>query len=208
MKFTKENLAETLQKELVKKVEKLSISDKTLQAQVEALYAFAGEDDELDAFAQKVLPSLVSLDGNYRKDNADFVKKWESEHPSPNPDPKPKEKPNEPDGLEEIRKQLQELRAARDEEVKNRTISQKRNELLEKLKKENVSSKWAESYASKIPLSAETDIEREVKDALSLFNGTEASIEPSVTPQHTGTPQRKEDNADVLAILKQRRGEN
>lgn len=208
MKFTKEQFSETLEKELVKKVEKPSISDKTFQAQIEILYAFASEEEELDAFIQKVLPSMVSLDGNYRKDNADFAKKWESEHQLRKSQ---ETKPNGPNPqsveLEEIRKQLNELRAAREEEVKKRSIAQKRNDLVKALKEKNVSDKWAESYAKKVPLSAETDIDSEVKDALSLFNDAESNITPAVTPSRTGSLQREEDNSDVLTILKQRRGE-
>lgn len=202
MKFTKDQLLETLKARLVKEVETLSISDRTLSAQAETLYSFAGEDDELTDFAKRVLPSLVSLDGNYRKDNSDYVKKWNEEHTKGGKGENPKNAE-----LEEMRKELDALKTERENEKNERYISGKREEIASRLKGEGIAQKWVDSYLRKLNVTKDTDVEGEAKDAIEMFNASVSPVNPSITPGGTGRAEEKEDNSDVIALLKQRRGE-
>lgn len=201
MKFTKDELLETLKAGLVKKVEKLSISDRTLRAQAETLYSFATEDDELPSFAERVLPSLVSLDGNYRKDNSDYVKKWNEEHPK-------KEEGAEDRTLSELRSEIDALKTERENERNEKAASMRREEIASKLKEGGLSQKWVSSYLRKLNVTKETDVDAEAKDAIEMYNASASSVKPSITPRRTGTAEEREDDSDVIAILKQRRGES
>lgn len=208
MKFTQEELLETLRAKLTKKVEKLSISERTLQSQAETLFAFASEDDELEAFSDKVLPSLVSLDGNYRKDNKDFTTQWEASHKA---QPTPQTGRDEPrdSRLDELEKTLNELRAEREAEKRARRLAETRKTLSERFREKGISdSEWVSSYISKLALGDETDVEKETDDALRLFNKSNSQTPRNIVPGSTGKGAEQTENefADVAKALRRERG--
>lgn len=88
MKFTKQQLLDTLKAKLTANGKHLSISEKTIKSLSDSHFdLLVGEDTELDDLVKKILPQYVSLNGNYEKDNADFIKKWNDEHPDTKPNP-------------------------------------------------------------------------------------------------------------------------
>lgn len=208
MKFTQDELTETLKAKLTKQVEKPSISDRTLKAQAETLFAFASEDDELEAFAEKVLPSLVSLDGNYRKDNKDFATRWEQTHAQP---AAPKSEDNhDDDRLAALEKTLNELRAEREAEKQAVRLADTRKALSEKFKEKGISDKeWVSSYLGKLAIGDNTDIDKETDDALRLYNMSISQVQSNVVPNGTGksAAQAGDEFADVANALRRERGE-
>ena len=89
MKFTKQQLLDTLKAKLTANGKHLSISEKTIKSLSDSHFdLLVGEDTELDDLVKKIVPQYVSLNGNYEKDNADFIKKWNDEHTITSPTPK------------------------------------------------------------------------------------------------------------------------
>ncbi len=185
MKFTQQQFSDALKAKLTENGKHLSISEKTLQIQSDNLYGLlANEETELDDLVTKTLPQFVTLNGNYEKDNADFIKKWEAEHPTE----KPKEGEEKKDGnqsSEEMKailnrlKELEEKNAATEAE---KIVTQKKSELLAKFKEKNIKDeKWAEKYLAKINISKDTDIESEAAYALDFYNLSHAKY-PNQTP--------------------------
>lgn len=187
MKFTKEQLLDSLKAKLTTNGKRLSISEKTIKSLCDSHYELlVNEETELDSLVEKILPQYVSLNGNYEKDNADFIKKWKEDHP----DTKPTTKNNttnegDDDGDDRINKLLERLEVlekANKETQTAKIMSQKRNELLSAFKEKGIKDeKWAEKYIAKISISDETDVEKETEDALDFYNLSHVST--------TGTPE-------------------
>lgn len=129
-----------------------------------------GEDTELDDLVKKILPQYVSLNGNYEKDNADFIKKWNDEHPDTKPNPNDDGK--EPSAVE--KKLLERLEALEKKDAEyeaSKLVSQKRSELLAKFKEKGINdSKWIDKYMNKLNLTKDSDIEQEFTDAEEFYN--------------------------------------
>lgn len=189
MKFSKEELLNKAKAELGKNGKSISMSDKTLQGQIETLYALGvTEETELDDFVKKILPSLENLEGQYRHDNATFVEQWKKDHADPSPQPTLQPKP---DGsgdsrLDEALKMISEMKAEREAEKKALAVAQKRQELLSSFKKEGITDDaWASKYVADLAIDENTDIEARTKVAKELFNGARAKGS-SYTPSAGG----------------------
>lgn len=189
MKFTKEQLLDALKAKLTANGKHLSISEKTIKSLSDSHYdLLVSEETEIDDLVSKILPQYVSLNGNYEKDNADFIKKWKEEHP----EPKPGKTPNPDDnGSSEVEKKLLErLEALERKEAEAeaaRLVSAKRGELLEKFKEKGISdNKWIDAYLKKLSISKDTDIEAETADALDFYNLSHANNGGRRTPDNSG----------------------
>lgn len=190
MKFTKEQLLDALKAKLTANGKHLSISEKTIKSLSDSHYdLLVSEETEIDDLVSKILPQYVSLNGNYEKDNADFIKKWKEEHP----EPKPGKTPNPDDnGSSEVEKKLLErLEALERKEAEAeaaRLVSAKRGELLEKFKEKGISdNKWIDAYLKKLSISKDTDIEAETADALDFYNLSHANNGGRRTPDNSGS---------------------
>lgn len=52
-------------------------------------------DMEIDAFMEKFMPTITSVNTNFNNDQGAFISKWKEEHPEPKPNPAPKPNDNE-----------------------------------------------------------------------------------------------------------------
>lgn len=171
MKFTKQQLLDTLKAKLTANGKHLSISEKTIKSLSDSHFdLLVNEDTELDDLVKKILPQYVSLNGNYEKDNADFIKKWNDEHPDIKPNPKDDNK--EPSDVEKkLLERLEALEQKNAEYEASKLVSQKRSELLAKFKEKGINdSKWIDKYMNKLNLTKDSDIEQEFTDAEEFYN--------------------------------------
>lgn len=216
MKFTKKQLLDTLKGKLTANGKHLSISDKTITSLSDSHYdLLVNEETELDDFVSRILPQFVTLNGNYEKDNADFIKSWQKDHPSGNGG-KDEGNGNADDNgngngngnscgsspeltalLERLNK-LEEKEAAVEAE---RILSQKRSELRAKLKEKGVKDeKWAETYLKKLTITNDSDLDKEAADALEFYNMAHSSTTHN-TPGGSGGSETKTDWSDVINII-------
>lgn len=193
MKFTKEQLLDALKAKLTANGKHLSISEKTIKSLSDSHYGLlVSEETEISDLVNKILPQYVSLNGNYEKDNADFIKKWKEEHPESKPNTTEPPIPNNGnDGSSEVEKKLLErLEALEKKEAEAeaaRLTSVKRGELLEKFKEKGISdNKWIDAYLKKLSISKDTDIEAETADALDFYNLSHANNGGRNTPDNSG----------------------
>ena len=177
MKFTKEQLLDSLKAKLTANGKHLSISERTIKSLCDSHYELlVNEETELDSLVEKILPQYVSLNGNYEKDNADFIKKWKEEHPDTKPTTKGETTDNKggeggDDRINKLLSRLEVLEKANKEAQTAKIMSQKRNELLSAFKEKGINDeKWTEKYIAKISISDETDVEKETEDALDFYN--------------------------------------
>ena len=100
MKFTKEEAFEKLKGILTNNGKKtLRMSEKSIEKQLENLMPLvANEEMELSDFVEKVKNTFSVMNSNAEKDNADFVKEWEKNHPAsehPKDEPKKDDEPSD-----------------------------------------------------------------------------------------------------------------
>ncbi len=203
MKFTKQQLLDALKEKLTENGKHLSISEKTIKSLSDSHYELlVNEETTLDDLVGKILPQYVSLNGNYEKDNADFIKKWKETHPGNDPKKtEPKETEPKPTSLSpELQALMDKVKALEEKDAKYeaaRLVSQKRSELLSMFKEKGIKdAKWTEKYMSKLAVTVDTDIEKETADALDFYNLAHAKG-GNYTPGNAGSALETEKiNAD------------
>ena len=200
MKFTKEQLLDALKAKLTANGKHLSISEKTIKSLSDSHYdLLVSEETEISDLVSKILPQYVSLNGNYEKDNADFIKKWKEDHPEPKPKPNDASNPGNDIPSEVEKKLLERLEALERKEAEAeaaRLTSVKRGELLDKFKEKGISDdKWINAYLKKLSISKDTDIEAETADALDFYNLSHANSGGRNTPGNSGG----NNNGDISA---------
>ena len=191
MKFTKEQLLDSLKAKLTANGKHLSISEKTIKSLSDSHYdLLVSEETEISDLVNKILPQYVSLNGNYEKDNADFIKKWKEDHPEPKSKPNDAPNPDNNNSSEVEKKLLERLEALERKEAEAeaaRLTSVKRGELLDKFKEKGISDdKWINAYLKKLSISKDTDIEAETADALDFYNLSHANSGGRNTPGNSG----------------------
>lgn len=190
MKFTKEDAYKELVARLTAKGEKLNLSERTLKQQLETLIKFVANDDmELEDFVKTVYDDVKSLDGQYRKDNSDFIKEWEKNHPLPT-EPKPNPTPTPTGGENPEMKALLERLAALENENKaakrEKTISETKSNLKKVLKEKGVKdSEWLDLMLQKVAITEEFDVDKESEYYLKLYNKSNPIPRDGVTPKDT-----------------------
>lgn len=189
MKFTKDEAYKDLVGKLTEKGEKLNLSERTLKRQLETLIKFVANDEmELEDFVKEVLPDIKELDGQYRKDNSDFIKEWERSHSATTPaeqrstqtQPQSKTDNTEMSALLERLAALEnETKAAKREKA----ISEAKHNLRKSLKDKGVKdSEWLDLMLQKVAITEDFDVEQESDYYLKLYNKSNP-IPSGVTPK-------------------------
>ena len=209
MKFTKEEFSEELKKLLTDNGKKQMVqSERTFNASVERIFKRLekfDDESELDSAVADYLPDFQEIEGNMRKDNSDFVKKWEKEHKNSSNNSNEggsKNVNNAAEGNSELSELLKRMGMIEDLLAKQRlaeTISSKKKQLKKALKKDGVEDdEWIEKYIAKLNIDEETDIEEEKEDAIALFNLGNSQVPKNVnTKNPSGKGQDEFDLSDL-----------
>lgn len=209
MKFTKEEFSEELKKLLTDNGKKPMVqSERTFNASVERIFKRLekfDDESELDSAVADYLPDFQEIEGNMRKDNSDFVKKWEKEHKNSSDNSTKeggKNGNNAAEGNSELSELLKRMGTIEDLLAKQRlaeTISSKKKQLKKALKKDGVEDdEWIEKYISKLNIDEETDIDEEKDDAIALFNLGNSQVPKNVnTKNPSGNGQDEFDLSDL-----------
>lgn len=216
MKFTKEDACKELVRRMTTNGEKLNLSERSVNEQVEALLPLVTNDEtELDDFIAKALPFIKTANANVRNDIAQGIKEYKDNNPiKPNTTTT---KPNPEGGqdgeiaklLERIEKMESESAAAKQREREDGI----RKTIYSKLKEKGVKDKdWVNSFLSEVTITDDFDVESKVEAYLNIYNKAKANIPSNITPATAGGKQITDDDTikQAAAIAKQNRliGEN
>lgn len=209
MKFTKEQLSEALKAKLTNNGKKnLAMSERSLNGKVERLYkrlekASDKDDWELDDVVADYLEDFQEDDNNIRNDNSKFVKDWEKNHPTRGKEDEGEESKGG-DKIDMLLKEIQSLKAEREEEKKVKSISDKRNQLKSALKGKEVKNEdWINDQLELIHIDSETDVDALTERLVKNYNKFNANTPPDITPGGAGGGTEKTDDyADVVALVK------
>lgn len=178
MKFTNEDAYKELVARLTAKGEKLNLSQRSINEQIEALLPLIANDEmEIADFVDKVLPFIRTADANVRNDVSQGIKNYKETNPQP-----PKETKNE-DANADLLKRLEALENLNKQQELELKIKGIKSQLSNKLKELGVKSdKWLESLIDNIAIGENFDVEEKAKSYLELYNAMQSDIDVNITP--------------------------
>ena len=216
MKFTKEEAFEKLKGLLTNNGKKdLQMSERSVNEQLEVLMPLiANEEMELDDFIGKVKTSFEVMNSNAKKDNSDFIKEWEKNHPVTEPpknDPPQNNEPN--DAMAALLKRIDELEKKNAERDKEVVLAQKRKDLLKAMKDKGIKDEnWSKSFIEEISITEDFDVDAKADAYLKIYNKSQAGqtgngSTPFGSSFNGGDPNKKDPLAAARAIIEQRNKE-
>lgn len=190
MKFTKEEAYKDLVSKMTTNGEKLNLSDRSINEQLEALIGIvANEETELDDFVAKTLPLFKTANANVRNDVSAGINKYKEENPTVQPTPTVTDKKiKEVSENDEKKKSDLELRMeALEKELANAKREKKdldiRASVIAKMNEKGVKDKeWVNSLLSEVSITDDFDVDTKVESYLNLYNKSKAQVEPNATP--------------------------
>lgn len=215
MKFTKEEAFEKLKGILTNNGKKtLRMSEKSIEKQLETLMPLvANEEMELADFVEKVKNTFSVMNSNAEKDNSDFVKEWEKNHPAPKPPKNETPNDDEQSAMAALLKRIDELEKKNAERDKEAVLVQKRKDLLKAMKEKGIKDEnWSKSFIEEISITEDFDVDAKADAYLKIYNKSQAGqtgngSTPFVSSSNGGDPNRKDPLAAARAIIEQRNKE-
>lgn len=210
MKFTKEDACKELAKQMTVNGEKLNLSDRSINEQVEALLPLVANDEmELTDFVTKTLPMFKTANANVRNDVAQGIREYKDNNPiKPNPTPNPNPKEGQSDEIAKLLERIEKM------ESESAAVKQREREdgirrtIHSKLKEKGVKDKdWVNSFLSEITITDDFDVDAKVESYLNIYNKAMANMPSNITPASAGGRQIAEDDTikQAAAIAKQNR---
>lgn len=186
MKFTKEDANKELVARMTAKGEKLNLSMRSVNEQIEALLPLIANDEtELAEFVDKILPFVKTADANVRNDVSQGIKDYKDANPAP----KPIEPKNTKDGdanqellarLEALEKKNKDAELALRNQATKSSLSAKMKELGIK------NDKWIETMLGQLTITEDLDVDAKASSYLELYNSMQVDFNPNATPHGTG----------------------
>lgn len=216
MKFTKEEAFEKLKGILTNNGKKdLQMSERSVNEQLEVLMPLIANDEMgLDDFIGKVKASFEVMNSNAKKDNSDFIKEWEKNHPVTEPPKNDPPKNNEPnDAMAALLKRIDELEKKNAERDKEVVLAQKRKDLLKAMKDKGIKDEnWSKSFIEEISITEDFDVDTKADAYLKIYNKSQAGqtgngSTPFGSSSNGGDPNKKDPLAAARAIIEQRNKE-
>ena len=210
MKFTKEDAYKELVKQMTANGEKLNLSERSVNEQVEALLPLVANDEmELADFVTKTLPMFKTANANVRNDVAQGIREYKDNNPiKPNPTPNPNPKGEQTEEIAQLLARIEKMESE-SAAVKQREYEDGvRKTITAKLKEKGVKDKeWVNSFLSEITITDDFDVDAKVESYLNIYNKAMAFTNPNATPSAAGGRQITEDDTIKRAaeIAKQNR---
>lgn len=182
MKFTKDDASKELVAKMTTKGEKLNLSQRSINEQVEHLYVLiANEEMELADFVEKILPFVKTSDANVRNDVSQGIKDYKNQNPIVEPKKEPIVEPNNPN--KELLERLEALeKKNRENELKLHNQNIKSN-LSSKMKELGIkNAKWIDMMLDNVSITEDFDVDANATKYLELYNTMQADVDPSITP--------------------------
>ena len=185
MKFTKEDANKELVARMTAKGEKLNLSQRSMNEQVEHLYTLiANEEMELADFVEKVLPFVKTSDANVRNDVSQGIKDYKNQNPIVEPNKDPIVEPNDPNkALLERLEALEKKNRENELKLHNQNIKSNLSSKMKELGIKN--TKWIDMMLDNIAITEDFDVDANATKYLELYNTMQADVDPSVTPNST-----------------------
>lgn len=209
MKFTKENAIESIKGKFADKAKGIDL-DRTIDEAVSNGIEMIGENSEmeLDAFTaivEKNVSTALGLAKHLKKNAAtelqaqidELQQKLGLKTPPP---PKKEDIKSEDPAIQAILDKMNDMEAKLASTEKEKLISEKRNQLIAKMKESIKDEDWINGYLAEIAITEDTDVEAKAKDYVAFYNKTQANVvRRSTTPRKTGVVDEDSNVKNVVA---------
>ena len=189
MKFTKEDAYKELVARMTAKGEKLNLSQRSINEQIEALLPLIANDEmEVADFVEKVLPIIKTSDANVRNDISQGIKDYMDKNPKANPTTQTTTTTTtNNDANAALLQRLEALEQKNKEQELELKVRGIKTQLVSKMKELGVKNdKWLESLLANINISEDFNVDEKAQSYLELYNTMQADIDVNVTPNGTG----------------------
>ena len=204
MKFTKEEARKDLVAKLTAKGEKLNLSERSINEQLDALMPLiANEETELADFIDKVTPLFKTADANVRNDVsvgiADFKKSYKPEEKEE--EVKSEEKESEADdAYAKLLKRIDDLENEAKANKAKETVNSLKQSFVAKVKEKGVKDdEWLNFYLETAVIDENFDVDAKAEACLKFYNKSKAGIKTDVTPEKGGGKSDDKYLNDVIA---------
>ena len=204
MKFTKEEAHKDLVARLTAKGEKLNLSERTINEQLDALMPLiVNEETELADFLDKVAPLFKTADANVRNDVsigiADFKKSYKPEEKKEEVKDDKKD-PQADDAYAKLLKRLDDLENEAKANKAKETVNGLKQSFIAKVKEKGVKDdEWLNFYLETAVIDENFDVDAKAEACLKFYNKSKAGIKPDVTPERGGGKSDDKYLNDVIA---------
>jgi len=195
MKFTKEDAYKELVARMTAKGEKLNLSQRSINEQIEALLPLVANDEmEVAEFVEKVLPLVRTADANVRNDVSQGIKDYKDNNPiNPTTTTTTTTQPTSSDDAQaeslKSTDALEQKNKAQELEIKVKGI---KSQLVSKMKELGIKNdKWMESLVANLNITEDFNVDEKAQGYLELYNSMQSDIDVNVTPE--GADGRKPD---------------
>lgn len=198
MKFTKDEAYKELVAKMTAKGEKLNLSERSINEQLEKLIALIANDEtELVAFVDSVLPLVKTADANVRNDVSFGINEYKKNNPPKEPKKETKEEKADPNA--ELVARLAALENELSESKKQRALSDIKGNLINEMKKKGIEDEdWINSFVSEVNITEDFDVESKAEHYLGVYNKMYSKVKSNVTPQHAGGTNTDKDLANFI----------
>lgn len=193
MKFTKEDAYKELVAKMTAKGEKLNLSQRSINEQIEALLPLVANDEmELVDFVEKVLPLVRTADANVRNDVSQGIKDYKDSNPAPTNPTNTKPITLSDDAQAELLKRIDALEQRNKAQELELRVKGIKAQLTSKMKELGIKNdKWMESLIANVNITEDFDVDAKAQGYLELYNSMQSDIDVNVTPE--GADGRKPD---------------
>lgn len=191
MKFTKEDAIKELVAKLTANGEKLNLSTRSINEQIEALLPLvANEEMECTTFVDAVMPLVKTADANVRNDVSQGIKDYQQKNPIVTPKQEPKTTPPT-DANSELLARLEALERESQEAKKALQYQNVKTNLSNKMKELGIKNdKWIEMMLGNVTITDDFDVDTKASSYVELYNSMFADVNYNVTPAGTGGGRR------------------
>lgn len=197
MKFTKEDAHKELVALMTAKGEKLNLSERSFNEQLEQLMPLlANEETELNDFVTKVLPLFKTADANVRNDVSVSINEFKKNNPAVTKQTQV-ETPKEVD--EEWIKRIAALEDKLKQTEEQERVANVRKQVIAKVKEKGVKdTEWISSILNDVTITEDFDVDARAESYINIYNKMMAGYDPDATSGRAGGGKDKNTVQDVI----------
>ncbi|MGM9970083.1 MAG: hypothetical protein ACI35S_06785 [Anaeroplasma sp.] len=200
MGLQKQNLYKKIVEKLTSKGEKLNLSERSINEQLETLIGLFGNDTITeDEFIEKTISIFKTADNNVRNDVSVGIKKYEEEKKDK---PTPTGSNTESEEIKSLMKRLAKLEEENSKNANAKLVIQKQGDIKNYLKTKGLDNEqWIDLMLSQINVTPETDSNTKGEELLGIYNKmTSEDVKVNITPRKSSGGN---EDSQLESILKE-----